>query len=412
MTTEIRHRSQQPEAEATAASVWWTSELRIQAAVAAAVWMAVLWPFYRHLAHGGRLAGQNDFGFHLELARDLGFVPFRPTAPHLLFHGLTRAVEALTPWGLASSGVVVLTVAAGLTGAAATVVMGTLGRLPDRPSWLPALGSILFLVANTPVALVSAAAVGPDGYTPIQLLFNPTTMIALPFVVVAVPVYLTYLDRCARGEGSWGLHALVVAFVVAGMLAKPTVLLLAVVALPIVVVWWRRTGRVPARWGRPRDLAWLLVPAGVVTVLQVWMIERGPNKPLRGGFTVDPFASVGLLGRHPVLFLFIVALPAVVAWARPPFVRARSTQMLLIFTAVAVVQFALLRETGERADGGSLGFAMHACVSLAVMFALAWALPILTGASTHRGTLGRVIVGLTTAAYVVAGLYGYGRWLA
>ena len=313
-------------------------------------------PVYWHLSSGpeATIRGQNDFPGSLTEAAWAGVVPFRPPAPHFLLPFLSRILGAGV--GLRAGMVVVCVVAAGLTfgGIAAW------SSRPSRPGASGMGGSITpgavvaggLLLLETPALLIPFT---PAGSTPwwgrsvvvdLHHWVSPTNMALLAcFVPLAALIVRATEDLRSRPAVSphWPWIA---ALAVLASLAKPSLTLPSIAAVPGFVLW---------RCGRDRRALQLIaaywLPAVAITMWQVWFLRSGQTPfDSAGGWRLRPFWVFGQDGMdRPAMYLLLLLVPLAL-WAGGRDVRADPLVRLLgLVWLAAMFPTLLLQETGPQA---------------------------------------------------------------
>ncbi len=317
---------------------------------------AAMAPVYWHLTSGAAatIRGQNDFPGSLTEADWASVVPFRPPAPHFLLPLLTRILGAGI--GLRAGMVVVCVAAAGLTfgGIAAwSRRPATTGSSAAPRRFTPgALVAAGLLLLETPALLIpftppeSTPWWGRSVVVDLHHWASPTNMVLLAcFVPLAALVVRATEDLRAGSAGA--PHWLPLAgFAVVASLAKPSLTLPSLAAVPAFVLWRcgldRRTVRLAAAY-------WL--PAVTVTLWQIWFLRSGQTPfDSAGGWRLRPFWVFRQDGMdRPAMYLLLLLVPLGL-WAggrrvlTDPLVR-----LLGLVWIAAMFPTLLLQETGPQA---------------------------------------------------------------
>lgn len=309
---------------------------------------------FRRLVKGALLAGGvTDFNTHLRLMDAMALVPFHLTVPQLLFHGASVALRPVL--GSVWAPTVVLSLAT-----ASTVgVLGWVGLRPfaGRPGLRPngaAAFAVLVYLMDSPALLAQALHFGrSESWAPVAHMWvSPTETILAPLAIVLFILLVDLIDSEERPSPrrSW-LLALVA---VAAVLAKPTLSLLLVVAIPAYLL---TSGR---RFGAALRSVVLgfAIPTAIVAVWQIWFLHTGQADFGRSSFVFDPMTSVseaGFLSRGPVFWSPLLLLGAcLLLGARRYF--AEPTIALSWWTfSVSLVPLLLLAEQGMRDGDANLG---------------------------------------------------------
>lgn len=327
---------------------------------------AVVPVIYRFASTPGAELGSIDYATHLEIARSTGGAPLFLPTPHPIFHVLVYLLSGLV--GEVWATTIVLSSACGLM----TVVLLVLARRPlaGRPG-LPRGAAIAFALGywavESPAVLAHALQVGsPYDWSPsLHMYLSPTDTISLPFALALLLVVAGVLDGSAPLTRRTGWTTAAVA--TASTLAKPSMAMAVIAALPFVLVVWRSS-----TWAHVRFLAtWLVVPCVAIGLWQAWFIEVGGNDLPEGDLVVRPLEMVRLLHLDeatPLLYsaLLVVGLCMWVG-ARRYLASAPVVVALCAFMA-SVAMMLLLNEGGARRIDGTFTKPAFTCgVVLAVV---------------------------------------------
>ncbi|MGN6696448.1 MAG: hypothetical protein ACTHN0_19875 [Aquihabitans sp.] len=377
--------------------------------VVGVLWAGLLAPVLWRVSHGpvtGYLF--SDWYEHLRLVPNAQLWP--PVIPiaHFLFHVLTRTVQASSPWSLRTSGFVVATLAAGLTGATLTWYL-------QRP-WLPGRRRPSALLAGA-VAAAFAIAEFP------QFLFFKTTAMRDSLLNVSLHQWNTPTTVTAES-----LQILVLAGTVAALTERrprervarwlPVIVVVALCALPAVplvvaaaMVPWLWRARAP-RWAWRRGLLWVTIPVGVGAVLQMvitagwWEPEKHASLAVKAG---GALASLDFWG------------PGLIALLLPALALLSGGRDLLRHPAMRLGGWALLAgliaagsivETGLRSADGNVARTAFGGFWLIVLVSIRWGVELIATRSTwatwtRRRQVSAVLLALYAAMSFVSGVCLY-----
>lgn len=323
---------------------------------------------YRYSSTPSDVLAASDFPLHLEKAREIEWIPFRPTAPHPLFH---LTVAALLPVvGLAWASTLVISAVGALT----AVVLYSVGRgaFAGRGPLSPLVAAAFalgYFIADSPALVAQWLRVGnPRDWAPsLHVYLSPTDTLLVPFAILLV-VLTGRSVRDHPGEGAgrgWGLTVVAMATV----LAKPS---FTIAFLPAIALYLVLAGRMD------RSLIvylakWLYLPSALVVVAQIWFLEAGVNDVGESGIALEPLATLRMLnlGKGGPL-IFAGALIIALAWwaAGRRFLAEPVMALSLTTLLVALVILLLFRETGVRSEHPV--FSKPATIVTGVVTVLAW----------------------------------------
>jgi hypothetical protein len=347
------------------------------AAVVAVAWSPVIWRLTNGAPHSFVL-GIDDYPRHVFVAERFRLHPLRVEAPHFLFSLGTWAWKPL--FGAKAAPVITLSIAVAIAVVGVWYLLGRPrpdgGRLGSRACALLALG---YFFSETPALVLHELHLAPATapYQTIHWWGNPTWLMGLPFLILLLPLVDRLITEAEAGDpaSSRTIRGLVLAVVLLGTAAKPTLILVMVPALPAYLVLSRR-----ATW---RTLfaagLWVEVPAILLLLWQTWFLGTSQSVEFRSGVTFAPIVSPPF-GWHRVGVVFLLPFAVVITAAlltRGRFFREPSVPLLLCCTAVALPLMLCIRETGAKAKDGNMAIPMQACTTMLVLLALrsvAWVL--------------------------------------
>lgn len=343
---------------------------------------ALLLPVYWRLSGStaATIRGENDLPQTIVEARWARIVPWRPSAPHFLFPLLSRILATVVDLRVA---VVVVCALAGGAAYAAIVALGpTTAFRPGR--WTVTSGAVVaaavFWTESTAV-LVPASPPdawrlwGRSSFADVHHLASPTDLLSLAFALPLIGVVARAWwsdgvdDREGRSAATGGQLLAIATLTVLTALAKPSLVLPGLVALPAFIVWQRGVNRAAVR-----EIAAFAAPAALVLGWQAWFLRTGQTPfDSSGGWTVRPlwvFTQPGM--GQPAFYLALVLVP-LIAWVGgraffdDPLVRAS-----LLLWAAAQLPTLLLQETGAQADDGNFTVGSRLAYLVLVVAAIRW----------------------------------------
>lgn len=313
------------------------------------------------------IQGMNDYPEHLRWSREMSLWPFRPPAPHFLFHLAVRAGAGFIDASVSSA--VVLSAAVGI--AAAVIVWA--GRHPMDPAAALSVGGSVLLAAafyftQSPTILVAGldrCCSGGPTYAPLHIWSNPTSVLVVPFALGFVLVVVRVVDR---PTSSWQLQVGASVLVAVGALAKPNYFL---AAIPAAAVYACTAGG-GDRAVRVRRLVPVLSAGALVLSWQLWYQLSGqPAIATPSGLRIEPFRFVrtylgGGVGFYAVLWPILLG----VVVGRLRFIRIAEVHLSLIAAGFSIVPVLLLDETGRRANQGNVAWGLFTSIGLLYVFSL------------------------------------------
>jgi hypothetical protein len=346
-----------------------TVDLSVLALVATALFL----PLADNLAEGRTVIGNNDLAWLIPHSVHFDLFPPNPPSPHFLFPLMLRLVYLAL--GLAGPGVAVVLVLVGIriaAGSAFYLVLrgvfdaGSDGRLGRRAA---VAGSIIMLLVESPrIFFNHTSTPRGDAFLSLQTLFNPTGMALVPFAVIGAALIVTFVDRARAGELTAARRASVAIMAVLATLAKPS---FAAAFLPAIPLWALLVsgGGPVSRWRVLRAVgAWIVLPLVAVTAWQLWWSAQPERVFGHGGsstLTFDPLVAARAWGVGRPLMWLALAVPIVgVVLRGPSWLWSRRVALPALAALIALAQFLLFAETGERATDGNLGWGVQIAVVL------------------------------------------------
>lgn len=344
------------------------------AALAALVAGGLAVPFFYRLASDPSVVvrGVNDFDDHYERVVPLAWYPFKLTAPHPLFHVLTKWLEMMMSAAVAMTLIMVGALAAMAVALVHLARSSDFGWRPLVGGWVYALPAVYLLGASPAVLLETGDAWwnrngGFDvagrgaGYFPLHVWGSPTLTLAMSMYLVVVPLTLRLLgDPTNHRRGQQVLW-----LTVAASLTSPSGILGLAPGLAILLLLRRRrTGR--DRWCQQvRASLWLIVPAAVVVTWQMWFLATSQSPLEETTWRWSPFWMVEHfeMNRPSFWALLLVPLAGVLVAGRGYFGDPTIRWCGLSFLVSLIPTF-LLQETGWKSTHGGLAMATFVCASL------------------------------------------------
>lgn len=356
--------------------------------------------------------GVQDFEIHLRLAREITFRPLHISVPHPVFHLPVRVFDNLL--GLTWSPIIVLSAAvAVLVAAWATVLMNPEFGAPGlRPAAAAAVATA-FVVLESPAVLAQVTGIAPAAmFTPVHLWGSPTETMAL---ALAIPLFFrcsNLLSSSMTHRSGFGVDARLLALTLLSTMAKPSMTLALLAAIPALAGIDLSRGRMP-NW-KPFVLSFWL-PGLLVVIGQMVFIRAGVTPETAGGITLDPFSMVPTLGWLDNGLMFWSAPLGVICLIltdRRRFMEASSARLAVLALLFGVIMATSLRETGVRAADGNLAKAGYygwvAVFLVAIKFSLIElreAVASVRDRTHHWRTLARVaVVGSLLLTFTVSGV--------
>lgn len=313
----------------------------------------------------------SDYNIHLFHASRTTIVPFRLTTP-FAYPGFHLSTALLRPvfGGVEGAATFLLVVAVG----AAAVVLTWTGsiRFADREPigwWAGSAFALATIFIETPLIIEQALRLGnPYDWAAVDHVFNsPTDLLVLPLALLQLLV----LARAIRSDHLQRRSGLALAVLsVAAMVAKPSLAMVLVGALPLVVLLARRLSAALVRY----LLAWFYVPTAMVVAWQIWYLGAKEAGPDTVGIGIDPMATIRIVSLDRITPLFL--LPEVVTiglcvWAAGRrYLREPAIALALWSLLLSLVPLFLLAETGKRA--GDATFAKPATICWVLLNLLSW----------------------------------------
>ena len=330
-------------------------ERRRAALVAGSVVAALFVPVMWRLTGGAALIrGQNDLPGSLSEAAWSSLVPLRLSAPHFLLPVASRIVGTVT--GLRAGMVIVV------VGAAATLFGAIAASVPPsvhRSGWLRGVAvALLLFFFETPALLLLRSDDGSPlpwwaatGLAEVHHWASPTSMLCL-----AVTMPLGWL--LVREVGRLGSQhtptprtsVAIAALTVASALAKPSLVLAGLLAVPCYLALRRGRGAPAIRLALSFE-----VPAAAVLAWQTWFLgaQQSPFDSA-GGWRIEPgwvFTQEAL--HRPTFYLVLLVVPLAALVDRRRYVADPFVSASLVLWVAALGPTLLLRETGAQASDGN-----------------------------------------------------------
>ena len=344
------------------------------AALAGLVAAGLAVPLFHRLASDAAVVvrGVNDFDDHYERVVPLAWSPFKLTAPHPLFHVLTKWLEIV----VGSAAAMTLIMVGALAAMAVTLVRVArstdFGWRPLGGGWEYALPAVYLLGASPAVLLETGdawwnrnegfeVAGRGAGYFPLHVWGSPTLTLAMAMYLALVPLALRLVaDPTDRRRG-----VQVMALTVAVALTSPSGILGLAPGLALLLVARARATERGRWWQQVRASLWLIGPAAVVVAWQMWFLATSQSPLEETTWRFNPFWMVEHfeMDRPSFWALLLVPLAGVLVAGRRYFTDPTIAWCGFGFVVSLFPTF-LLQETGWKSTHGGLAMTTFVCASL------------------------------------------------
>ncbi len=352
----------------------WRSLLRAELVLPALLVFLLSVPVFARLIGGSQGSVFSDYPAHLNNVVELAEGGHAP--PHPLFHYCV-VVFSFGDNRLVICGIAAMVLALALAGRAYLTALFLTARNPLNLGWIIVACLALALVMPLPnwwsfpadflpweSAMYKSSMPTPGwwsipsvyrGQLAANVWHNPTGLFAMPFCVLAFVLGLRALQSPSNGRMAGVALAMVLT-----LLAKPNYVLAFApcFGMAAAVCWVQaiRTGRLSA--GEVVGQAALAFGPVLFVLWQQYRHAYGDAQAGASGVRIAPFAAWNAVARNiPVTVVLGLAFPlTVAALYRRDVVNDRPLALAWCVMLVALLEFALLIETGPRADHGNFGW--------------------------------------------------------